>query len=234
MVEMEGEVPDDGKVASMVDRELENLELCLRLFQPGDISVRRHDFVRDPDTGISWLRWAIFAAPVKPVVPSLYERSRYDVNDNIVRLIKTFLDDYRDVLPQMCRPVRHALSRFNSSYERRETADRLTDLIIALEALFNDNNPNGVTFKVAIRCAAWSTVAGDSRETRFRTIKTAYNSRSDVVHARREDTGLDVQDVDTLEDIVRFCLVKYLDLQKRTGTVPVGNDFDHLMLTGQL
>ena len=234
MVEMEGAVPDDDKVPSMVDRELENLELCLRLFQPGDIAVRCHGFAGEADTGITWLPWAIFSTPVKPIVVPLHERPRYDINDNILQGISTFLDDYWDVLPQMRPPVQHALSRFNSSYERRDATDRLVDLIISLESLFNDGNPSGVTFKVALRCAAWSQQTGGGRETTFKMVKKAYESRSKIVHARKEDSDLDMHEVDALEVIVRLCLVKYLDLQKTEGAVPVGNEFDHLLLTGSL
>ena len=141
--------------------------------------------------------------------------------------------EYHHVVPQTPSHVRRAFARFNSSYEKRAEADRLIDLIIALEGLFGDGNPGGVTFQVALRCAFWLKPPGDDRETLFRTIKRAYNTRSDTVHAR-QDKAPDEKQLDELEGIVRECLLRFLDQQILMGSVPVGNDFDHLMLTGRI
>lgn len=56
MVEMEGEAPEQGGSVRLAVEELATCELLLRLFQPGDISIRRHGFVYNPKQGPRHLR----------------------------------------------------------------------------------------------------------------------------------------------------------------------------------
>ena len=235
MVEMEGEIPERSSAAKVADGELEAFELLLRLFQPGDVSVRRHDFVHNAETGAIWISW--IGDRAKPIVEPLYERPPYHIHYDTIWALLGFFKKYHHVVPQMPSSVKRAFARFNTSYERRDVVDRLIDLIIALEALFNDGNPSGVTFKVALRCAFWLKPPGNEREKLFRTVKKAYSSRSDTVHAR-QGSPLNEKEleelVEELEDVVRDSLMKYLDLQILTGNIQVGNDFDHLILTGRI
>ena len=230
MVELEGETPERSSAIKIADGALESFELLLRLFQPGDVSVRRHNFVRNAETGAIWISWS--GDRTKPVVEPLYERPPYHIHDHTIAALQGFFNEYHHALSQMPSPVQRAFARFNTSYERRDAVDRLIDLIIALEALFNDGNPGGVTFKVALRCAFWLKPPGEERETLFRTVKNAYGTRSKAVHARQSNVPQEKQ-LDELEDIVRDCLMKLLDFHISTGTVPVGNEFDHLILTGR-
>ena len=184
----------------LVDREFETFELLLRLFQPGSISVRRHGFVRDAETGRMCVSWN--ADPPKPSVVTLYTTSEYHIHDDNIWSFLEFFNKYSDAMPRMGAPVQLALSRFNSSYERRELVDRLIDLVIALEALFNDGDPGSVTFKVALRSACWLKPPGGERVSLFQAIKKAYSTRSAAVHARSRNDPTDEQ-LDELEDTVR-------------------------------
>ena len=48
------------------------------------------------------------------------------------------------------------MARFSSSYEKRDPADRLVDLVIALEALFGDSgDSSNLRYKLAMRGASW-------------------------------------------------------------------------------
>ncbi len=235
MVEMEGEVPEQGSSAGLADEELATFELLLRLFQPGDVSVRRHGFVYNPETGsptFTWMRWGLLTP--KPIVEPLYKRPPFHIHADTVRALQGFFSEYYHVVSQMPASVRLAFARFNASYEKRDIVDRLIDLIIALEALFTAGSPGEVTFKVALRCGFWLKPPGSQREDLFRRIKRAYGMRSDAVHGRSKTKVPTDKQLEKLEGIVRDCLRKYLDHQILTGSVPLGDEFDHLMLTGRL
>ena len=230
LVELEGhQATDAGSLVALVDREFETFELLLRLFQPGSISVRRHGFVRDTETGRMWVSWN--ADPLKPNVVPLYPASEYHIHDDNIWSFLKFFNEFSDAMPRMGASVQLALSRFNSSYERRELVDRLIDLVIALEALFNDGDPGSVTFKVALRSACWLKPPGDERVRLFHAIKKAYGTRSAAVHGRGGSSPTDDQ-LNALEDTVRACLVKYLERRSQNEDEPVGNALDNLILGG--
>ena len=234
MVEMEDEAPEQGSPVRLADEEMATCELLLRLFQPGDVSIRRHGYVHDPETGsptFTWMRWGLLTP--KPIVEPLYKRPPFHIHDDTIPALQGFFNAYHHVVSQMPTSVQLAFTRFNASYEKRDMVDRLVDLIIALEALFTDGNSGGLTFKVALRCGFWLKPPGNERKALFRTVKQAYKMRSDAVHARKGEAPTERR-LEELEGIVRDCLRKYLDHQALTGCVPVGNDFDHLMLTGRI
>ena len=235
MLEMEGEAPEQGSSARLADEELATYELLLRLFQPGDVSIRRHGFVYHPAAGsptLTWMEWGLLTP--KPIVEPLYKRPPFHMHEDTVRALQGFFDEYHLVVSQMPASLQLAFTRFNASYEKRDIVDRLIDLIIALEALFTDHNPGEVAFKVALRCGFWLKPPGKEREALFRTIKRAYGMRSDAVHARANKAPPTDEQAEKLEGIVRDCLRKYLDQQVLTESVPLGDDFDHLMLTGRI
>lgn len=234
MVEMEGEMPRQGGSVRLADEELATCELLMRLFQPGDVSIRRHGFVYNPEKGsptLTWMSWGLLTP--KPIAEPLYKRPPFHIHDDTIQALQGFFDEYHPVVSQMPASVQLAFARFNSSYEKRDIVDRLIDLIIALEALFTDDNRGEVTFKVALRCGFWLKPPGNEREALFRTIKRAYGMRSQVVHGRRGKAPTDKQ-LEKLEGIVRDCLRKYLNHQVLTEDVPLGDAFDRLMLTGRI
>ena len=227
MVETEGEAPDRSSVIRAADQELETLEWLLRLFQPGNVSVRRHDLVRNPETGGAWLSFS--EPPRKPVIATLYDRPPYHIHNDTLGELYGFVVDHLDVFPQMPERVKRALARFNSSYEKRDSADRLTDLNIALEALFNDQGRRGTTKKIARRCAGWLKPPGMERDQLFRTVEEGYNTRSAIIHGRESEVPDDRQ-ADVIEDIVRASLVKLMTRARVGDEVLVGSDLDQFIL----
>ena len=223
---------ESHSILSLADKQFECFELLLRLFQPGDVSVRRHGDVRDVETGEIWFSWSGHLS--KPVVGTTYHRPAYHVHDDIILGFQRFFNKYWNVLDKVGPSVRLALNRFNSSYERRDLVDRLIDLVIALEALFNDHDPGSVTYKVSFRCASWLRPRGEARFSAFQSIKRAYDARSRVVHARGRENRLEAKQVDDLEYIVRDCLVKFLGYQILEGKTPNPNEIDEFLLRGCL
>lgn len=222
------EMPDRQSPVALVDERFANFELLLRLFQPGDVSVRRHSFVND-----NRLKVALWGHSIKPSVTTRYRRPAYPFSGVILSEFGEFFARYWDLLDSLDASVKLGLSRFNSSYERRDLEDRLIDLVIALEAPFNDDDPGSITYKIATRCAGWLHPPGEHRLSTFRFVKDAYRLRSDAVHARskrrREPTK---EELDRLESVVRACLLKFLDYQKLHGNTPTPAKLDEVMMEG--
>ncbi len=227
--EMESNVPDEGHLEDRADRQFECLEWLLRLFQPGDISVRRYGPVRNVKNGREWVSWG--GPPAKPNARPLYATQPYHVHAQTLMELMDFVARYWAVISEACKPFTVALTRFSSSYERRELVDRLIDLVIALEALFSGSDPGNVTFKIAVRSACWLKPPGQERLTMFQAIKKSYNLRSNAVHARGREQPT-AEDIDELESTVRACLIRFLDYHILHGKTPLGDKIDELFLTG--
>ena len=226
------EAPNRRELADCADRQFHGFELLLRLFQTGAVSVRRFSFPIGEGTGDGLSLW-VLGNPVKSKVATSYERPPYMFNDEVLDVFNEFFDLYWGTLDSLCPSVTLGLSRFNSSYERRELADRLIDLVIALEALFNDSDPGSVTFKIATRCAAWLHPPGDQRLSVFRFVKDVYRYRSAAVHGRRNQKQPTVDDLDRLERVARVSLVKFLNHHLIHGRTPFPQELDEMMMEGR-
>ena len=228
-------VPDNGNARSRADEVLEPLECLLRLFQPGGVSVRRHSNYMPRLVGQD-LKETIFfpGVPVKPETATLYERPPYPLDDDVVDRFIAFFDGYWLALQGNTPPyLTTGMMRFNSSYERRDLADRLVDLVVALEAMFGDGESGSIAYKVAARCAAWLHPPGKARLAAFRLVKKLYGGRNKVVHGEKQER-ITVEQVDKLEAVVRMSLVKFLDHLVSVGNVPHGNDFEDMIMTGKM
>ena len=229
------QVPDSGNARARADEVLESFESLLRLFQPGGVSVRRHSNYMPRVVGQEFKRTIFFpGVPVKPETATLYERPAYPLDDQALGEFIKFFNAYWEILQENTPAyLAIALTRFNSSYERRSLADRLVDLVISLEALFGDGESSSIAYKVATRCACWLYPLGKERLETFRTIKKLYGFRSRVVHGGPKASPSEKQ-VDQLENVVRTSLIKFLDSHVAEGKTPHGAEFDNLIMTGKL
>jgi hypothetical protein len=73
------------------------------------------------------------------------------------------------------------LRRFSEATTRADPTDRLVDLVIALESMFSED-PDSVSYKVSRRASAMVAPLGLAAATVYRFVKTAYTSRSKIVH----------------------------------------------------
>ena len=232
-VEARVSVPDSIDAQAEADSRFESLEWLLRMFQPGDVSVRRHNWMWHE--GVDGPKLAFFFSfrPVKARTAALYERRSYPLNDNDLANLAEFFNTHWDALGSVSSNLKAALSRFNSSYERRELADRLVDLVIALEALFGDREPGSIRYKIATRCASWLHPLGKHRFKAFRKIKELNDLRSQAVHGGNK-APFNERQVDELEEIVRKCLLKFLDWQVNKGHAPEGPKIDEAIMKGSI
>ena len=224
------QVPNHNYPNKAADKQLERLEVLLRLLQPGDVSVRRHGTPRDILNRREWFSWA--GDFTKPVVFADNGRTGYRLDDETIRRLVNLSDLYWENPVARHPSVERAFSRFNSSYERWDPADRLVDLIIALEAMFGDGG-DSMTHKVAGRCACWLHSPGQVRWKIFSDVREMYNQRSRVVHGGNQ-VELQTADVENLENIVRASIVKYLEHYTSENDVVRGSGLDELIMTGEL
>lgn len=215
------------------DELLERLECLLRLYQPGEVSLRRHAHVWSLEQPEPRLALFFEAHPIKPDPASVYERAPYALDDVALDAFVAFFDVHWTVLAKTPRHLQAALARFTSSYERRTLDDRLTDLIVASEAVFGDGEGDSIAHKVAMRWACWLHPPGDERFAAFEAAKEMYSARSKLVHGG-QPKGLTVERVDQLESMLRIALVRLLDHCRVTGTTPHGRDLDALIMTGEI
>ena len=223
---------NDEDPTKHADDALDRLERLLRLFQPGEVSVSRHgvwlineDCSLTPALSFS----TYYFKPVKPPIEGLHEYGEYPLDDATLGTLIKFSDRFWDVLDEIPKNLQTATARFSSSYEKRDLADRLIDLVIALEALFGDGEPGGITYKIAMRGACWLREKENERCAAFDTIKKLYGYRSKVVHG---NLGVDFTDqrVNELEGMVRSALRKFLNWRVQHGKTPCGRDIDDLIM----
>ena len=220
-----------SELAARADERFDRFESLLRLLQPGAVSIRRYSFPIGEGTGDGLSHW-VLGNPVKSRVATLYERPAFRFDDTAITLFNEFFDLYWAALDDLSPSVTLGFSRFSSSYERRELADRLIDLVIALEALFNDGDQGSITFKIATRCAAWLHPPGDQRLSVFRFIREVYSYRSAAVHARGQKE-LTAGYLDRLECVARTSLVKVLNHRLVHGKSPTPQELDEMMMAGR-
>ena len=233
-VETRLQVADKVNPRAKADEAFESLECLLRLFQPGEISVRRHNRMWKVEGQDINPRLFLFGPPIKSEPATLYKRPPYPLDDDVLTEFTKFFNEHWSYL-QKDAPAHltTGVTRFNLSYDRRSLADQLVDLVIALEALFGDGEPGSITYKIATRCACWLYPLGDERLAAFRFVKKVYSERSRFVHGGQQASPSKKQ-VDELEDVVRTSLLKFLDSPVTEGKIPHGAEFDNLIMTGKL
>ena len=244
-VERRMRVSEKDNPTACADYALELLECLLRLFQPGEVSVRRHDMWRVHEDGGLTPGWSFSPydfKPIKPPIEGLHNRPDYPLDDDALDEFIEFFNVHWNGIDKIPRDrrtaMRTAMARFSSSYERRDLADRLIDLVVALEAMFGDGESDGITYdgityKVATRCACWLYPSGEDRKVAFETVKKLYSARSKAVHGK-QPKELCEQQVDDLEEMVRASLLKFLDRHAQSNGLPRGNEIDGLIMTGKI
>ena len=227
---------DNQNPTKHADDALDRCERLLRLFQPGEVSVFRHGPWRiAADGGLTPLLSFDFR-PVKLPIEGLHDYGSYPLTDATLGSLVQFVELYWPVLGKIEKTkkgLQTAISRFSSSYEKRGLADRMIDLVIALEALFGDGEAGGIAYKVAMRGACWLHATEEERCAAFDTIKQLYGIRSKVVHGSL-GRNLTSKQVNELESMVRSGLRKFLVWQVQQAKTPGGKEIDRLIMAGKI
>ena len=201
---------------AQAEDKFELLECLLRLFQPGGISVRRHEHIFLVQEHSFSPFVYLTGHQVKPLPAPTYERPAYPFDDGVLSEFIEFFNAHWDVLQgNPSSPLKMAASRFSSSYEKRTLSDRLIDLVIALEALFGDGDSRGIAARVATRCACLLNLPEEECSGTIGLVRKSYAERNKILHGGQRERRLmqPVQlliteaEVAELEDIVRKSMI---------------------------
>ncbi|OGO03226.1 MAG: hypothetical protein A2Y59_04925 [Chloroflexi bacterium RBG_13_52_14] len=219
----------------IADEMFEQLETILRLFQEGNVFLRRHYYhtwqLEDDGRREVIFLWPI---PEKPEPATLYHRGLYTLDDKTLQQFIVFFNCYWDIIHGKHQPIYNALSRFNSSYEKRNLGDRLIDLIVALEALFGDRGGgDSLTYKVALRCSSFLYPPGEARAEAFKAIKKIYGDRSAMIHGEKINSRYTSKEIDQLEEQVRRSITAFLEMYRKGHKIKSGEDLDELLFFGK-
>ena len=80
------------------------------------------------------------------------------------------------------KQINIAISRLNKSYVRRDVADQIIDLVIALEAMTTIQPADSLRFKVAVLIARLLEKDLEERKELAKKITEVYKTRSTIVH----------------------------------------------------
>jgi hypothetical protein len=115
-----------------------------------------------------------------------------------------------------------AIKRFASAVGELEIADRILDVMIALEALYSDSSGD-ITYKLAIRIPAFLSINRHYTFFLSKFVKEIYKVRSGLVHGSLDEkefklniNGVDFtsQSAEILESITRSSIKRFLNLLK--------------------
>jgi hypothetical protein len=220
---------DSGNEEALADVIFEQLEAMFRIFLPGDLYVRRSLSIgmNLKEDSLVWGAY-VFSRPIKPKPEILYDRIPYLLNDETMLKFKKFFDQYWVIIHEKRQPIYNASFRFNSSYERRTLSDRVIELMIAMEALFGDNEYQ--RYKIPLRSACLLYSPGQNRKSAFKKVRDLYDQRSSIVHTGKLDIESENNEiVDWFEDYTRKAIVKFLELHNGGSPITSGPQLDDLL-----
>ena len=119
------------------------------------------------------------------------------------------------------------LRRFVGAQEKTPV-EKFVDLLVSLEALYGDDDRAALAHKIAFRASTITVQSVAAREKMFKLLKQAYDRRSKILHGKAADVKWVQQNVDMVEQIVRWSLTWALRRLSKTGRVPGGRDVDSL------
>jgi hypothetical protein len=148
----------------------------LRLYKLGGVSYNSIKL-----EVIAWEPFAFGGFILKPAVVSI--GPRYELTADEIPAFEDFWGNFRRQRGRKRRRQDLALRRFNLAYERALPEDRLIDYAIALEALLlKGDEQQELSYRLALRGSALLGENPDARLEIFSRLRTAYSTRSNIVH----------------------------------------------------
>jgi hypothetical protein len=124
---------------------------------------------------------------------------------------RAFFERSRDTLARPPSALGVALRRMNLMIDQERDADRVLDLCIILEALFQTGDEKQeLSYRLSLRTAHFVGGDANTRRTTFDTVKAGYSLRSSIAHGGAV-SGNDQQVQDRLEELVFICTRLYCE-----------------------
>jgi len=204
---------DEDNELLLAEEAFQEIEGLLRLFKSGGIYVRRYYQVWEIKGDKAYNIFFINFAPERPDL-NMHYLGGYGIDDDILKDFIIFFKNYWTVVHTKKQPIYSALLRFSSSYEGLTLEERMVDLVIALEALFNDGG-DSLAFKVALRCSCLVYPPGQSRKKCYDDLIRFYRDRSIILHGHQIKKPYTSDTINGLEEIVRKAILLFLRLDSQ-------------------
>lgn len=196
---------------------IQRLLLAMRLAGRGDVRIGRLYHGRREDIRIiGGISSSVFETPTGPGDEYYVTTDRLDD----VRNLHARIRDFDQLHAVRLGSLALALQRFSGTFDRSwsSRSDRLVDDMIALEAIVGTSDE--LAFTIAFRVSGMLEADDNARLALFRSLKSFYATRSDIVHgaALKARATADLADEHELRDVVRRLLRGTLAL--------IATDFD--------
>lgn len=212
---------------SIPDPTIDHILTTLRILGRGKVSVPQNDFDA-PALGelvtLSGSGWSVFSRNV--LMNETYSFEPGNIGD--LKTIFHYLTN--STAPTQ---IRIAVHRLNSAIIRLQVEDSLIDHMVALEAIFGDNSdqlPGTLTYKLAMRAAAFLATDLVGRRAVVKTIREAQSLRSKVVHGAARLTSADNESISRFGDLARKAVRRAIVDHYAKGEKLAAAYFDNLLL----
>lgn len=186
------------------DRKIKYFISALKLYQKGDVLGRC----------VSVLPKTQYRGEIMPIDADSFP---FLQNQYILKDVKGF-EKFLKSLPGLIEVIDSiSIDRFYTSFMRFSSpVDRLIDLIISLEGLFNKSSFD-IKYKVAIRTShLLFKKRSTERQEVYLKVVNAYNLRNRIVHGQGNVAREELEQINLeLEDIVRKIIIKSLNINFR-------------------
>jgi hypothetical protein len=190
---------------------ISNLFIPLRIFKSGSVGCRL--FLARNELNLP------FNSIKKFDIEITRERGqnprKYFLEENQVSDFQKFYHTIRLVeYGKKHRPLDVVIRRFDYSYERRRSEDKIIDYAISMEALFSSGSKDSFTHKLRIRCARLIEDDFNERMKISENVKDFYTIRSKIVHDGETFNDKDRPLMDKIEDYLRISIRKAIEKDK--------------------
>ena len=187
-------------VSGNIDKDIEKIIYALRLFKAGAISY--FGVLVFPKV------WGgIYSFHMSRENRTPIEGEDYIILNEDIENLEALWNLFKQVNITPNSFLETAIRRLNISYEKR-LEDRIIDLMIVLEALFQDSNGE-LSYKLSLRCAYFIGKNADERKEIFDKLREAYKTRSKIVHGETKVSSLPDL-VKNVDGYVREAIKNYL------------------------
>jgi hypothetical protein len=217
-------VNKNGDARFLAEEHFQEVEALFRLFKQGGMYIRLH-----------WPTWKVVDHKLHNIISfdftpklsnlNMHYLKSYKIDDEMLEEFKIFFEQYWNSVHSKKQPMYSSLLRLSSSYERLTLDERMVDLIIALEALFNDGGDN-LAFKVALRCSSLIFPPGSDRKRCYDDIRLFYGNRSKILHGSKPTTRYSEDAINNLENIVRVSILEFYKLDNNGFPINSKDDLD--------